>query len=108
MINKSALENIFIKGKYGNFVDKKDSELLKISEIKNQIIYQLARFSNSNYDYSQIKIDEYQKFQKSIDKNIYKYVDINNSLSRKKTPMSSNPKDVSRVIKKYIKFLRVR
>lgn len=58
MINKSALENIFIKGKYGNFVDKKDSELLKISEIKNQIIYQLARFSNSNYDYSQIKIDD--------------------------------------------------
>ena len=36
MINKSALENIFIKGKYGNIVDKKDSELLKISEIKTK------------------------------------------------------------------------
>ena len=58
MINKSALENIYIKGKYGNIDDKKHNELLKISEIKNQIIYQLARFRNSNYDCSQIKIDD--------------------------------------------------
>ena len=58
-----------------------------------------------NKNLSEIKIDEYQKFQKVIDKNIYKYVDVDKSLSRKKTSMSTNPKEVSRMIKKYLKFL---
>ncbi len=61
-----------------------------------------------NKNLSEIKIDEYQKFQKVIDKNIYKYVDVDKSLSRKKTSMSTNPKDVSRMIKKYLKFLNVK
>ena len=60
-----------------------------------------------NKNLSEIKIDEYQKFQKVIDKNIYKYVDVNKSLLRKKTSMSTNPKEVSRMIKKYLKFLNV-
>ena len=50
-----------------------------------------------NKNLSEIKIDEYQKFQKVIDKNIYKYVDVDKSLSRKKTSMSTNPKEVSRI-----------
>ena len=61
----------------------------------------------NNKNLSEIKIDEYQKFQKVIDKNIYKYVDVDKSLSRKKTSMSTNPKEVSRMIKKYLKFLKV-
>ena len=61
----------------------------------------------NNKNLSEIKIDEYQKFQKVIDKNIYKYVDVDKSLSRKKTSMSTNPKEVSRMIKKYLKFLNV-
>ena len=60
-----------------------------------------------NKNLSEIKIDEYQKFQKVIDKNIYKYVDVDKSLSRKKTSMSTNPKEVSKMIKKYLKFLKV-
>ena len=60
-----------------------------------------------NKNLSEITIDEYQKFQKVIDKNIYKYVDVDKSLSRKKTSMSTNPKEVSRMIKKYLKFLNV-
>ena len=60
-----------------------------------------------NKNLSEITIDEYQKFQKVIDKNIYKYVDVDKSLSRKKTSMSTNPKEVSRMIKKYLKFLKV-
>ena len=60
-----------------------------------------------NKNLSEIQIDEYQKFQKVIDKNIYKYVDVDKSLSRKKTSMSTNPKEVSRMIKKYLKFLNV-
>ena len=61
----------------------------------------------NNKNLSEMKIDEYQKFQKVIDKNIYKYVDVDKSLSRKKTSMSTNPKEVSRMIKKYLKFLNV-
>ncbi len=60
-----------------------------------------------NKNLSEITIDEYQKFQKVIDKNIYNYVDVDKSLSRKKTSMSTNPKEVSRMIKKYLKFLNV-
>ena len=61
----------------------------------------------NNKNLSEVKIDEYQKFQKVIDKNIYKYVDVDSSLSRKKTSMSTNPKEVSKMIKKYLKFLNV-
>ena len=74
-----------------------------------KIIADIVNYAQkNNKNLSQMKINEYQKFQKSIDNNIYKYVDVNNSLSRKKTSMSSNPKEVARMIKNYIKFLKVR
>ena len=73
-----------------------------------KIIANIVRYAQQhNKNLSEIKIDEYQKFQKVIDKNIYKYVDVDKSLSRKKTSMSTNPKEVSRMIKKYLKFLNV-
>ena len=73
-----------------------------------KIIADIVNYAQqNNKNLSDIKIDEYQKFQKVIDKNIYKYVDVDKSLSRKKTSMSTNPKEVSRMIKKYLKFLNV-
>ena len=73
-----------------------------------KIIANIVNYAQqNNKNLSEIKIDEYQKFQKVIDKNIYKYVDVDKSLSRKKTSMSANPKEVSRMIKKYLKFLNV-
>ena len=73
-----------------------------------KIIADIVNYAQqNNKNLSEIKIDEYQKFQKVIDKNIYKYVDVDKSLSRKKTSMSTNPKEVSRMIKKYLKFLKV-
>ena len=73
-----------------------------------KIIANIVKYAQqNNKNLSEIKIDEYQKFQKVIDKNIYKYVDVDKSLSRKKTSMSTNPKEVSRMIKKYLKFLNV-
>ncbi len=73
-----------------------------------KIIADIVNYAQqNNKNLSEMKIDEYQKFQKVIDKNIYKYVDVNESLSRKKTSMSTNPKEVSRMIKKYLKFLKV-
>ena len=74
-----------------------------------KIIADIVNYAQQhNKNLSEIKIDEYQKFQKVIDKNIYKYVDVDKSLSRKKTSMSTNPKEVSRMIKKYLKFLNVK
>ena len=73
-----------------------------------KIIADIVNYAQQNKkNLSEMKIDEYQKFQKVIDKNIYKYVDVDKSLSRKKTSMSTNPKEVSRMIKKYLKFLNV-
>ena len=73
-----------------------------------KIIAKIVNYAQkNNKNLSEMKIDEYQKFQKVIDKNIYKYVDVDKSLSRKKTSMSTNPKEVSRMIKKYLKFLKV-
>ena len=73
-----------------------------------KIIANIVNYAQQhNKNLSEIKIDEYQKFQKVIDKNIYKYVDVDKSLLRKKTSMSTNPKEVSRMIKKYLKFLKV-
>ena len=73
-----------------------------------KIIADIVNYAQQhNKNLSEITIDEYQKFQKVIDKNIYKYVDVDKSLSRKKTSMSTNPKEVSRMIKKYLKFLNV-
>ncbi len=73
-----------------------------------KIIADIVNYAQqNNKNLSEIKIDEYQKFQKVIDKKIYKYVDVDKSLSRKKTSMSTNPKEVSKMIKKYLKFLNV-
>lgn len=55
---------------------------------------------------SEISLKEFQKFEKSIDSNIYQYIDVKKSLSRKKTNMSTNPKEVSKKIHKFQKFLK--
>jgi argininosuccinate lyase len=55
---------------------------------------------------SQLDIVEFQLFEKLIDKKIYQYVDVKKSLGRKKTPMSTNPKNVTKNIKKYESFLK--
>ena len=45
---------------------------------------------------SEISLKEFHKFEKSIGSNIYQYIDVKKSLSRKKTNMSTNPKEVSK------------
>ena len=49
----SALQNVHVEGSFGNFENKSENELLKIKELKNLLIVQVAQYKNSS-----IKIDD--------------------------------------------------
>jgi argininosuccinate lyase len=56
--------------------------------------------------YLKYPLKEFQLFEKSITKDIYEYIDVEKSLYRKKTKMSTNPKLVSQKINRYSKLLK--
>ena len=53
----SALSNIHVKGKYGDYEGKNEEHLLKISEIKNLLIIQIVQYKNSSVSFEGIEID---------------------------------------------------
>ena len=53
----SALNNIHTKGLFGDYEDKDEKDLLKISEIKNLLIIQIVQYKNSTTLIENIKID---------------------------------------------------
>ena len=53
----SALANVHSKGQFGDHEDKNDNNLLKISEIKNLLIVQIAQYKNSTVSFENIDID---------------------------------------------------
>ena len=57
MIESSPLKSIHRKGKYGNFEDKNEKDLIKISELSNILIFQIVKFKNSTHDISKLQID---------------------------------------------------
>ena len=57
MKQTSPLNLIHKKGKFGNFENKNDKELIKISETTNISIFQLVKFKNSSVKESEIEID---------------------------------------------------
>ena len=57
MSSISALANIHSKGKFGDHESKNENDLLKISEIKNLLIVQIAQYKNSTVSFENIKID---------------------------------------------------
>ena len=53
----SSLANVHLKGQFGDHENKKESNLLKISEIKNLLIVQIVQYKNSTVSIENIDID---------------------------------------------------
>ena len=53
----SPLNLVYQKGKFGDFENKNEKNLLKISELTNILIFQIVKFKNSTYDIDKIQID---------------------------------------------------
>ena len=58
MISISALNNIHIKGLFGDHEGKNDKELLKISELSDYLIIQIVKYNSSAIAIENIKIDD--------------------------------------------------
>jgi heterotetrameric sarcosine oxidase gamma subunit len=48
MSSISALKEVHKKGNFGDFSEKKEAELIKISEVKDLLIIQIVQYKNSN------------------------------------------------------------
>ena len=57
MTSISVLENIHKKGLFGEHESKEQKDLIKISEIKNLLIVQIAQYKKSNVSLKEITID---------------------------------------------------
>ena len=56
----SPLQNIHSEGSYGNFENKAENELLKISELKNLLIVQIVQYKSSSIKINDIKLNNLQ------------------------------------------------
>ena len=54
----SALANVHIKGNFGDFENRNENDLLKISENKNLLIVQIVQYKNSTIQFENIDIDD--------------------------------------------------
>ena len=57
MSSISALANVHSKGQFGDYEGKNESNLLKISELKNLLIVQIVQYKNSKVSIESINID---------------------------------------------------
>ena len=53
----SALANVHMKGQFGDYEGKNESNLLKISEVKNLLIVQIVQYKNSIISHEKININ---------------------------------------------------
>ena len=58
MTSVSALENVHIKGLFGDYENKNEKDLLNISENKDLLIIQIAQYKNSSTSLDSLKIDD--------------------------------------------------
>ena len=57
MTSLSALYNVHVPGLYGNYQNKDENSLIKISEIKNLLIVQIAQYKNSSIKLEELNIE---------------------------------------------------
>ena len=57
MTNISPLNFVHTTGKFGDYDGKQENDLLKVKEVNRLLIFQIAKYKNSNFDLSKIKID---------------------------------------------------
>ena len=53
----SPLNFVHKTGKFGDYSEKDDNDILKVSEVSKLTIFQIARYRNSEFDISEIKVD---------------------------------------------------
>ncbi len=58
MTSTSPLQNVHKEGLYGDYENKDEKNLIKISEMKNLLIVQIVKYKKSNVSLNDIKIDE--------------------------------------------------
>lgn len=58
MTSISPLQNVHKEGLYGDYENKDEKNLIKISEMKNLLIVQIVKYKKSNISLKDIKIDE--------------------------------------------------
>ena len=57
MTHTSPLNFVHKNGKFGDNSEKNDNDILKVSEVSKLIIFQIAKYRNSDFDISKIKVD---------------------------------------------------
>ena len=58
MTSLSALKNVHLKGLFGDYENKNEKDLLKISENKDLLIIQIVQYKNSSTSLESLKIDD--------------------------------------------------
>ena len=66
MSSISALANVHLTGQFGDYENKSENELLKISEIKNLLIVQIVQYKNSQVSIESINIDGLKLINESL------------------------------------------
>ena len=57
MSSISALSNVHLNGQFGDYKNKNEKDLLKISEVKNLLIVQIVQYKSSSVSLENLKID---------------------------------------------------